>query len=63
MHHSMFVFEVNKLHFNQGFGQNICNLLIYGNILKLHNSLLDPIPDEVVFYLNMLGLVMEYWIL
>jgi hypothetical protein len=63
LHHSKFVPEEHKLPFNQGFGQNICNLLICGNILKLDCSLLDPISDEVIYDLNMLGPVMEYWIL
>jgi hypothetical protein len=63
MHHSKSISEEKKLPFLQGLGQNIYNLLIYGNILKLHYSLLDPIPDEVIFDLNMLGPVMEYWIL
>jgi hypothetical protein len=48
LHHSKFVPEEHKLPFNQGFGQNIYNLLICGNILKLHCSLLDPISDEVI---------------
>ena len=38
-------------------------MLIYGNILKLPYSLLDPISNEVVSNLNMLGPIMEYWIL
>jgi hypothetical protein len=63
MHHSKFVSKEHKLPFIQGFVQNIYNLLIYGNIFKLHYSLLDHIQDEVVYDLNMLGPVMEYWIL
>jgi hypothetical protein len=47
----------------KGFGENVCNLLICGDILELDCSLLDPISDEVIFDLNMLGPVMEYWIL
>jgi hypothetical protein len=60
MHHSKFVSEEHKLPFHQGFGQNMCNLLICGNILKIHCSLLDHISNEVVSDLNMLELVMEY---
>jgi hypothetical protein len=63
LHHSKFVSEEHKLPFNQGFGQNICNLVVCGNKMKLHYSLLDPISNEVVFDLNMLGPIMEYWIL
>jgi hypothetical protein len=63
MHHSKFVPKEYKLLFNQGFGQNIYNLLICGDILKLDHSLLNPISNEVIHDLNMLGSVMEYWIL
>ena len=59
LHLSKFVSEENKLPFNQGFGQNVCNLLICGNILELDCSLLDPVLDEVIYDLNMLGSVME----
>jgi hypothetical protein len=55
LHHSKFVFEEQKLPFNQGFGQDICNLLICGNKLKLHCPLLDPISNEVISDLYMLG--------
>jgi hypothetical protein len=63
LHHSKYISEEYKLSFLQGLGQSICNLLICGNILKLHCSFLDPILNEVIFYLNMLGPVMEYCIL
>jgi hypothetical protein len=63
LHHFKFVPEEHKLLFNQGLGQNICNLLICGNILKLDCSLMDPVSNEVIPYLNMLGPIMEYWIL
>jgi hypothetical protein len=62
-HHSKFILEEYKLLFKQGFGQDIYNLLIYGNILKLDYSLLDPVSDEMIYDINMLGPVMEYWIL
>jgi hypothetical protein len=55
LYHSKFVSEEHKLPFNQGFAQNICNLLIYGNIMKLQYSLLDYISDEVICDLYMLG--------
>jgi hypothetical protein len=60
MHHSKSVSEEYKLPFLQGFGQNIYNLLICGNILKLHFSLMDLIPNEAVSNIYMLGPVMEY---
>jgi hypothetical protein len=60
MHHSKFVSEEDKLPFLQELGQNICNLLICGNLLKLHCSFLDPILNKVIYDLNMLGPFMEY---
>jgi len=63
LHHTKSVSKEHKLPFLQGLGQNIYNLLICGNILNIHCSLLDPIPDEVVSYLNMLGPIMKYYIL
>ena len=56
---SKLVSEVLRLHL----GQHIRELLICGNILELHNSLLHHIMDTVVFNLSVLGLVMEHWIL
>jgi hypothetical protein len=63
LHHSQFVPEEYKLPFIQGFGQNVCNFLSHGNILKLNYTLLDTISDEVIPNLNILGPVMEYWII
>jgi hypothetical protein len=63
LHHSKFVPEEQKNPFNQGFYQNICNLLICGNILKLDCSLLDPVLNEMISNINMLEPIMEYWIL
>ena len=63
IHHSQLIFEEDKLPFHQGLGENVCNLLIYGNILELDNFLLDPVLDEAIFDFIMLGLVMEHWIL
>jgi hypothetical protein len=63
LRHSKFVPKEHKLSFKQGFGHNVCNLLIYGNILNLNCSLLDHVSDEVIHDLNKLGLAMEYWIL
>ena len=57
--HSKLVSEVLRLHL----GQHIRELLICGNILELHNSLLHHIMDTVVFNLSVLGLVMEHRIL
>ena len=43
--------------------ENIFNLIISRNILKLYCPLLNPIYDEVVSNLYMLRPVMTYWIL
>ena len=41
--HTKLVPEVHKLHFGQRLGQHICDLLICGNVLELHSSLLHHI--------------------
>ena len=61
--HSKLVSEVLKLHLGQQLGQHICALLICGNVLELHNSLLHHITDILAFDLYVLGLVMKHWIL
>jgi hypothetical protein len=35
----------------------------YGTILQGNRSILYKLPDEVAMYLNMLGMLMEDWIL
>ena len=61
--HSKLVYEVLELHLGQRLGQHVRNLLICGNILKLHSSLLHHITDILVLDLYVLGLVMKHWIL
>jgi hypothetical protein len=63
MHQSKFVFKCLKLPFFQRLGQNINYLLICGNILDIHFSLLNLVSYEVIFDLYMLGLAMKQWIL
>ena len=63
MRDSKLVPEVLKLHLGQRLGQHIRDLLICGNVLELHSSLLHHIMDILVFDLYELGLVMEHWIL
>ena len=58
--HSKLVSEVLKLQLGQWLGQHICDLLIYGSVLELHNPLLHHIMDILVFYLYVLRLVMEH---
>ena len=55
--------EVLKLHPTQWLSQHISYMFIRHNILELHYSSLHHIPDIVILDLNMLQLVMEYWIL
>ena len=61
--HSKLVSEVLKLHLGQRLGQHIRNLLICGNVLEFHNSLLHHIMDRLVLDLYVLGLVLKHWIL
>ena len=55
--------EVLKLHPSQWLRQRISYLIIHRNILELHCSSLDNIPDIVILDLDMLRLVMEHWVL
>ena len=55
--------EILKLDFGQCLRQHISYLFAHRNILELHFSPLHPIPDIVILDLDMLRLVMEYWIL
>ena len=55
--------EVLKLHLSQWLSQHISYMFVRRNILELHCSSLHHIPDIVILDLNMLQLVMEYWIL
>ena len=55
--------EVLKLHPSQWLSQHIIYLFVRPNILEFHCSSLHHIPDIVILDLDMLRLVMEYWIL
>ena len=55
--------EVLKLHPSQWLSQHISYLFVHHNIMDLHCSSLHHIPDIVILDLDMLQLVMEYWIL
>ena len=55
--------EVLKLQPSQWLRQYISYLFLRRNILELHYSSLNHIPDIVVLDLDMLQLVMEQWIL
>ena len=52
-----------KLHSGQWLHQHINYLFVHRNILELHCPSLHNIPDIVILDLDMLQLVMEYWIL
>ena len=54
--------EVLKIHSSQLLCQYINYLFVRRNILELHYSL-HHIPDIVILDLDMLRIVMEYWIL
>ena len=54
MHHSQLVSEEDKLAPPQIIRQNVCYLLIYGNILKHHYPTLNIVSDEMIPDLNVL---------
>jgi hypothetical protein len=62
LHHTKIVSEVYKLHPRQRLDENVSNLLICGYVRELYCSLLHHVSDEVIFDLNVLRLVMKYWI-
>ena len=53
----VFKFSLRKL-----LRQDICILILRGNLLQQHNAPLNTIFEMVVPDVNMLGPVMEYWI-
>ena len=55
--------ELLKLHPIQWLSQHIIYLFVCCNILELHCSSLHHITDIVILDLDMLRLVMEYWII
>ena len=55
--------KVLKLHPSQWLSQQISYMFIRRNILELNYSSLYHIPDIVIFYLDMLRLVMEHQVL
>ena len=55
--------DVLKLHPSQWLSQHISYLFVRRNILELHCCSLHHIPSIMILDLNMLRLVMEYWIL
>jgi hypothetical protein len=60
--HFKLVSKVLELGSRQGLGQHICYLFVGGNILESYCSLMYYVPDIVVFDLDMLGLVMTFWV-
>ena len=55
--------EVLKIHPSQWLSQHISYMFVCRNILEFHCSSLHHIPNIVILELDMLRLVMEYWIL
>ena len=55
--------EVLKLQPSKWLHQYISYLFLHPNILELHYSSPHHIPDIVILDLDMIRLVMEYWIL
>jgi hypothetical protein len=63
LHHSKLASEEDELALYQGLGEDVCQLLICRNILELDCSLQHHVPDEMVFDLNVLQIIMKHWIL
>ena len=57
------VSKVHKVFKGQRLSQNVCYLLINTNVLQFDDTSLDHVSDKVIFQLNMLGPVMEDWVL
>ena len=55
--------EVLELHLSQWLCQHISYLFFHRNIMDLHCSPLNHIPDIVILDLDMIRLVMGHWIL
>ena len=55
--------EVLKLQFGQWICLHINYLFVCRNILELHCSSLHHILGIVIFYLDMVSIVMEHWVL
>ena len=55
--------ELLKLHSSQWLHQYVSYIFLRHNILELHYSSLDHIPDIVESDLHVLQLVMEHWVL
>jgi hypothetical protein len=53
--------SLQTFHLGQRFYQNICYMLIYGNILENHFSFLEFIIENAMLDLNVLWYVMEHW--
>ena len=62
MHQPHLITEEHKFSLHRCFRKDVCNLLIYGNILELDYSLLDPVSEEMISDVDMLGLIMEDWL-
>lgn len=58
--HSKLVYEEQELRFGQWLDENVCNLLIYRDVLETHCSFLYHISNVVVPDLDVLGPVMKH---
>jgi len=55
--------QLQKLGFDNSFGENINDIIQSTNMSKLHNLLLHHVTYEVILHVKMLGLVVMDWIL
>ena len=62
-HNSHHALEANMLAFRQGFGENICHLVISRHVCQSNCTSLTPISDKMVPDLDMFRPIMKYQIL
>ena len=46
----------------QRFSEDVCNLLLYRNVLQDERTILNQLPDEVHVDFNVLCLLMLHWV-
>ena len=61
--HSKLVSEVLQLHSGQWLGEHVRGLLICGNVLELHCSLIHHVTDIMIFDLDVFGPIMKHRVL
>jgi hypothetical protein len=55
--------RMDSLRLIMGFSKDVCNLFCGWNVMNLNNLIGDLLSQKMVFYGDVLGLGMKYWIL